>query len=52
MGEVEEACKLLNKSMKGLGTDESLLIKQIVGHNNATRQLIKRRYLALYGKVK
>ena len=52
MSQIEEACKLLNKSMKGLGTNEELLIEGIIKHKNATRQLIKSQYLKMYGKVK
>ena len=51
MDDVEKACKSLYKSMKGLGTDESRLIKEIIENNNFTRQLIKRQYLTMYGKV-
>ena len=52
MSHVEEAAKSLNKAMKGFGTDESLLIKEIVSHTNGTRQLIKKQYITMYGKVK
>lgn len=48
---IEEAAKSLRKSMKGMGTDESRLIKEIVTHSNAQRQLIKQKYLTLYGKT-
>ena len=51
MSVVEQACKSLYKSMKGMGTDEGRLIKEIVDHSNGTRQLIKRQYLTMYGKV-
>jgi hypothetical protein len=40
---------MTNKSR--IGTDEARLIKEIIGHNNAQRQLIKKQYLTLYGKV-
>jgi hypothetical protein len=50
MEQAEEAAKSLNKSMKGIGTDEKRLIKEIVSHSNGTRQLIKEKYLTLYGK--
>ena len=52
MNIVEEACKLLYNSMKGLGTDEDTLIKVIVGYDNYTRQLIKQQYSKMYKKVR
>jgi hypothetical protein len=52
MSNIEEAAKSLNKAMKGIGTDESRLIKEIVSHTNGTRQLIKKQYITLFGKVK
>ena len=51
MQQAEEAAKSLNKSMKGIGTDENRLIKEIVTHSNGARQLIKEKYLTMYGKV-
>lgn len=48
---IEEAAKSLRKAMKGIGTDETRLIKEITGHNNAQRQLIKQQYMTLYGKT-
>ena len=33
------------------GTDESRLIKEIVSHTSGQRQMIKDKYLAMYGKV-
>ena len=50
-GKAEEAAKSLHKSMKGFGTDEARLIKEIVLHSNAQRQLIKQSYMTMYGKV-
>lgn len=50
MQQAEEAAKSLNKSMKGIGTDENRLIKEIVTHTNGARQLIKEKYLTMYGK--
>jgi hypothetical protein len=37
--------------MKGLGTNEDRLIKEIVTHSNSQRQLIKQQYLTMYGKT-
>ena len=48
---VEEAAINLHKAMQGIGTDEKSLIKEIVSHNNAFRQLVKEKYMTLYGKV-
>ena len=48
---VKEVCESLNKSMKGLGTDEGRLIKEIATHTNSQRQLIKQQYLTMYGKT-
>ena len=50
MQQAEEAAKSLNKAMKGIGTDENRLIKEIVTHSNGARQLIKEKYLTMYGK--
>ncbi|RNA16723.1 annexin A7 isoform X1, partial [Brachionus plicatilis] len=51
MERFEEAAKSLKKSMKGIGTDESRLIKEIVNHTNSERQSIKEIYLTMYGKT-
>ncbi|CAF1014249.1 unnamed protein product [Brachionus calyciflorus] len=50
MEKFEEAAKSLKKSMKGIGTDENRLIKEIVNHSNVQRQEIKEIYLTMYGK--
>ena len=52
MDRIEEAAQSLHKSMKGFGTDEARLIKEIVNHRNADRQLIKAKYMTMYGKVR
>ena len=49
--EIEESAKHLKKAMKGLGTDENAIIKEIVNNSNEKRQLIKAKYLAMYGKT-
>ncbi|CAF0932991.1 unnamed protein product [Brachionus calyciflorus] len=51
MDQAENVAKSLNKAMKGFGTDESRLIKEIVSHNNAQRQMIKQKYLTMFGKT-
>lgn len=48
---IEESAKNLKKAMKGLGTDEKVIIEELVHHSNKKRQLIKEKYLALYGKT-
>ncbi len=48
---MEEIAKSIHKAFKGIGTDESRLIKEIVGHSNAQRQQIKQHYLTIYGKI-
>lgn len=51
MQEAEEGAKSLRKAMKGLGTDEARVIKEITSHKNGARQLIKQQYLTMYGRV-
>jgi hypothetical protein len=51
MEHAEEVAKSLNKAFKGIGTDESRLIKEIVNHSNGQRQLIKKQYMTMYGKT-
>lgn len=47
----EESAKSLKKAMKGLGTDEKRIIKELTTHNIAQRQAIKKEYLTMYGKT-
>lgn len=51
MFSAEDVAKSFKKSFKGLGTDEKRIIKEMIGHNNAHRQLIKVEYLKMYGKT-
>lgn len=37
--------------MKGLGTDEKAIIEEVTSHSNGQRQLIKEKYLTMYGKT-
>jgi annexin A7/11 len=46
----EAACKALRDAMKGLGTNEAVIIKVLVEHNNDQRQQIRAKYKTLYGK--
>lgn len=34
-----------------LGTDEKVIIDILSGHNNAQRQIIKKKYKTIYGRV-
>ena len=38
--------------MEGIGADKDRIIKEIITHSNSFRQLVKEKYLTLYGKVK
>lgn len=51
MVEIEEAAKSFHKAMKGIGTDESRIIKEIIKHSNGNRQQIKAKYLTMFGKT-
>jgi len=46
---LEDAAKSFQKAMKGFGTDESRIIKEICAHSNSQRQEIKRHYLTMFG---
>jgi len=46
----EASCKELRDAMKGLGTNEAAIIKVLVSHSNAQRQVISAKYKTLYGK--
>jgi len=49
MSQTEDAAKSFNKAMKGMGTDESRIIKEVLAHANGQRQLIKKQYKTMYG---
>jgi hypothetical protein len=49
MGDYEEAAKSFHQAMKGIGTDESRIIRELVANKNAKRQEIKKQYLLMYG---
>jgi hypothetical protein len=46
------AAEKLKKAMKGPGTDEDILIEEIVSKTDIDRQFIKKKYVTMYGKVK
>jgi len=49
--EEEADAAALRKAMKGFGTDEKAIIAILANRSNSQRQVIARRYTALYGKV-
>lgn len=46
----EAAAKQLRDAMKGLGTNEDVILKVLVDHDNNQRQAIKTAYKTLFGK--
>ncbi|XP_021961654.1 annexin A13 [Folsomia candida] len=46
----EAACKKLYDGMKGLGTEENVIVEVIGSHTNEQRQEIKDKYKTMYGK--
>ena len=48
--QIDNDCASLKKAMKGLGTDEDLIISVLTQRNNEQRYMIKQRYQALYNK--
>lgn len=49
--DLEETSKRLRKAMKGLGTDEKVIIDVLATHCNNELQLIKDHYKTAYGRV-
>ena len=47
----EKAAMYFRSAFKGLGTDEESVIAELTKLNNSQRQIVKKTYLALYGKV-
>lgn len=47
---VDQACEDLRKSMKGIGTDEDVIVKVLTSHDNAQRQEIEATFKTMYGK--
>jgi len=47
--DIEERAKSFNVAMKGSGTDENRIIKELLLHNKAERQLIKDKYFTMFG---
>ncbi|RNA16722.1 annexin A13 [Brachionus plicatilis] len=48
--QMEKVALSFEKAMKGIGTDENRIIREVVAYNNRQRQLIKSKYLVLTGK--
>uniref|UniRef100_A0A6A7G1L0 Annexin n=2 Tax=Hirondellea gigas TaxID=1518452 RepID=A0A6A7G1L0_9CRUS len=46
----EFAAKRFKISMKGLGTDEAMIINMLVSHSSLQRQEIEEKYKAMYGR--
>ena len=49
--DVELAAKRFKTAMKGLGTDEAMIITMCVCHNSLQRRAIEEKYKDLYGRV-
>lgn len=47
---IKEACIKLYEAMKGLGTNESVIINVLSSHTMEQRQQIKKQYTTLYNK--
>ena len=49
--EYEKIAKSFRDAMKGIGTDEQRIIREISSITNAQRQIVEERYQAMYGKT-
>lgn len=49
--DAETAAKSFNQAFKGIGTDEKRVNRELAEHSNEQRQLIKKKYLSMYGKT-
>ncbi|KAB7497779.1 Annexin A7, partial [Armadillidium nasatum] len=47
----EWAAERFKKSMRGIGTDEKMIIKMLVTHDSLQREEIERKYKAMYGEL-
>lgn len=47
----EKVASRLRKAMRGIGTDEKVIIDVLTSHNNAQRQVIKKKYKTMYGRI-
>ncbi|GIY20629.1 annexin A3 [Caerostris darwini] len=48
---VEHVISRLRKAMRGIGTDEKIIIDILTGHSNSQRQIIQKKYKTVYGRV-
>jgi len=48
--DAQQDCELLRKAMKGLGTDEEMIINIVANRSNAQRQELKKMYGQMWGK--
>ncbi|KAL7633134.1 UNVERIFIED_CONTAM: hypothetical protein RMT77_016504 [Armadillidium vulgare] len=46
----EWAAERFKKSMRGIGTDEKMIIKMLITHDSLQREEIERKYKAMYGE--
>ncbi|GFX63235.1 hypothetical protein TNCV_3895601 [Trichonephila clavipes] len=47
----ENVVSRLRKAMRGIGTDEKIIIDILTGHSNSQRQIIKKKYKTIYGRT-
>ena len=47
---LEQDCQMLRAAMKGLGTDEKVIINVLTSRSNAHRYMLKQRYKTLLGR--
>ncbi|GFQ90817.1 annexin A3 [Trichonephila clavata] len=47
----ENVVSRLRKAMRGIGTDEKIIIDILTGHSNSQRQIIKKKYKTIYGRI-
>ena len=48
--QIDNDCTALRKAMKGLGTDEDLIISVLTNRNNEQRYMMKQRYQAIFNR--
>jgi len=48
--QVDNDCQTLRKAMKGMGTDEHLIISVLTQRNNEQRYMMKQRYQAIFNR--
>lgn len=49
---MEQVAQSFQTAMKGIGTDENRIIREVIAYNNRQRQLIKSKYLVITGNVR